>query len=118
MRTAALFAKAIDADASVLRAEDALIAGTARGGQVLGLPVGRIASEHAADLVVLDLDALSLQPRVTAEKQIVYAMQPDAIVRVIVGGETIVERGELTRVDEAELVARVNEITDGWVRPV
>jgi 5-methylthioadenosine/S-adenosylhomocysteine deaminase len=118
MRTAALFAKAIDADASVLRAEDALIAGTARGGEVLGLPVGRIAPEHAADLVVLDLDALSLQPRVTAEKQIVYAMQPDAIARVIVGGETIVERGALTRVDERELVARVNAITDGWSRPI
>jgi 5-methylthioadenosine/S-adenosylhomocysteine deaminase len=117
MRTAALFAKAIDADASVLRAEDVLIAGTARGGEVLGLPVGRIAADHAADLVVLDLDALSLQPRVTAEKQIVYAMQPDAIVRVLVGGEPIVERGELTRVDEAELVARVNAITDGWTRP-
>jgi hypothetical protein len=36
---------------------------------------------------------------------------------VIVGGETIVERGALTRVDEAELVARVNAITDGWSRP-
>jgi 5-methylthioadenosine/S-adenosylhomocysteine deaminase len=117
MRTAALLAKAIDADASVLRAEDVLIAGTARGGDVLGLPVGRIAADHAADLVVLDLDALSLQPRVTAEKQIVYAMQPDAIARVLVGGETIVERGRLTRVDEAELVARVNAITDGWSRP-
>ncbi|MFN8232016.1 MAG: amidohydrolase family protein [Actinomycetota bacterium] len=117
MRMAALFAKAIDADASVLRAEDVLIAGTARGGEVLGLPVGRIAADHAADLVVLDLGALSLQPRVTAEKQIVYSMQPDAIARVLVGGEPIVERGELTRVDEAELVSRVNAITDGWSRP-
>jgi hypothetical protein len=34
-----------------------------------------------------------------------------------VGGETIVERGHLTRVDEAELVAQVNAITDGWSRP-
>jgi 5-methylthioadenosine/S-adenosylhomocysteine deaminase len=117
MRTAALFAKAIDADASVLGAEDVLIAGTARGGEILGLPVGRIAADHAADLVVLDLDALSLQPRVTAERQIVYAMQPDAIVRVIVGGAAIVERGALVRVDERELVAKVNAITDGWTRP-
>jgi hypothetical protein len=36
---------------------------------------------------------------------------------VLVGGEAIVERGQLTRVDEAELVARVNAITDGWTRP-
>jgi len=117
MRTAALLQKAVHADASVVRAEDALIAGTARGGEVLGLPVGRIAADHAADLVVLDLDALSLQPRATAEKQVVYAMQPDAIARVVVGGDTVVERGRLTRFDEAEIIAMVQAATSGWSRP-
>jgi 5-methylthioadenosine/S-adenosylhomocysteine deaminase len=117
MRTAALLQKAVHADASVVRAEDTLIAGTARGGEVLGLPVGRIAADHAADLVVLNLDALSLQPRATAEKQVVYAMQPDAIVRVVVGGETVVERGRLTRFDEAEIIAMVRAATSGWSRP-
>jgi len=116
MRTATLLQKAVHADASVMRAEDALIAGTARGGEVLGLPIGRIAADHAADLVVLDLDALSLQPRVTADKQVVYAMQPDAIARVIVGGETVAERGRLTRFDEAEIIAMVEAATSGWSR--
>jgi 5-methylthioadenosine/S-adenosylhomocysteine deaminase len=117
MRTAALFAKAVEADAGAMRAEDVLLAGTARGGEVLELPVGRIAPDHAADLVVVDLEALSVQPSLTAPKQIVYAMQPDAIARVIVGGTTIVERGRLTTVDEAEIVARVREATDGWSPP-
>jgi 5-methylthioadenosine/S-adenosylhomocysteine deaminase len=114
MRMAALMAKARDADASVVTAEQALMMGTARGGEALGLPVGRIAPDHAADLVVIDLDALSVQPRDTAPKQVVYSMQPDAIARVIVGGETIVERGRLTRVDEGELVAKVREVTAGF----
>jgi 5-methylthioadenosine/S-adenosylhomocysteine deaminase len=117
MRMAALLQKAANADASVMRAEDALIAGTARGGEVLGLPVGRIAADHAADLVVVDLRALSLQPRITAEKQVVYAMQPDAISRVVVGGETVVEKGRLTRFEEAEIVAMVDQVTEGWSRP-
>jgi 5-methylthioadenosine/S-adenosylhomocysteine deaminase len=117
MRTAALLAKAIEADASAMRAEDVLLAGTARGGEILALPVGRIAPDHAADLVVVDLDALSMQPATTASKQIVYAMQPDAIARVLVGGETVVERGKLTNVDEAEIVARVAETTEGWTAP-
>jgi 5-methylthioadenosine/S-adenosylhomocysteine deaminase len=117
MRMAALLQKGAHADASVIRAEDALIAGTARGGEVLGLPIGRIAADHAADLVVVDLGALSLQPKATAEKQVVYAMQPDAILRVIVGGETVVEGGRLSRFDEAEIVALVNEVTAGWTRP-
>ena len=58
MRMAALLAKAAETDASAVSAEDVLIAGTARGGEVLGLPVGRIAPDHAADLVVVDLEAL------------------------------------------------------------
>jgi 5-methylthioadenosine/S-adenosylhomocysteine deaminase len=117
MRMGALLSKAILADASAVSAEDVLIAGTARGGEVLGLPVGRIAADHAADLVVLDLDALSLQPDATASKQVVYAMQPGAIKRVIVGGETVVEDGRLTRIDHREITAKVAEVTTGWEAP-
>jgi len=117
MRMAALLAKAIDADAEAIGAEEVLMAGTARGGEALGLPLGRIAPDHAADLVVLDLDALSLQPAATAPKQVVYAMQPDAIQRVVVGGETVVEEGRLLRTDPDRIVARVAEVTADWERP-
>ena len=55
-----------------------------------------------------------MQPAVTAPKQVVYSMQPDAIRRVIVGGETIMEDGRLTRVDHREIVAKVREVTAGW----
>ncbi|HSL67128.1 MAG TPA: amidohydrolase family protein, partial [Actinomycetota bacterium] len=114
MRMAALMAKASAGDASVLGTEETLLMGTARGGDALGLPIGRIAADHAADLVVVDLRALSLQPVNTASKQVVYAMQPDAITRVIVDGETIVEDGRLTRVDQREIVAKVRGVTAGW----
>jgi len=114
MRMAALMAKAADADASVLGAEETLLMGTDRGGRILGLPVGRISADHAADLVVVDLAALSMLPPQTAANQIVYSMQPDAIRRVIVGGETIVDFGRLTRIDQREIVAKVREATGGW----
>ena len=91
--------------------------GTARGAEALGLPVGRIAADHAADLVVVDLGALSVQPVRTAPQQIVYSMQPEAIRRVVVGGEAIVEEGRLARVDEREIVAKVGEATSGWDLP-
>jgi 5-methylthioadenosine/S-adenosylhomocysteine deaminase len=115
MRMAALMAKARDADASALGAEETLLMGTARGGEALGLPVGRIAADHAADLVAVDLRALSIQPPQTAAKQVVYSMQPGAIHRVMVGGDTIVQDGQLTRVDENEIVFRVRQVTAGWV---
>ncbi len=115
MRMAALLAKARATDASVLGAEEALLMGTVRGGEILGgLPLGRIAADYAADLVVVDLEALSMQPAVTAAKQVVYSMQPEAIRRVIVGGETIMENGRLTRVDEREIAAKVRQLTATW----
>lgn len=117
MRMAALLAKAVRTDARAVSAEQALLMGTARGGEALGLPVGRIAPEHAADLVVLDLRALSLLPAATAPKQVVYSMQPEAIQRVLVGGEAIVEDGRLVNADEDEVRARVAEVTRGWRRP-
>ena len=114
MRMAALLAKAWAADASVLGAEETMLMGTARGGKILGLPVGRIEEGYAADLVVVDLQALSMQPPQTAPKQLIYSMQPEAILRVIVGGETIVDHGKLTMVDEREIVAKVRETTREW----
>jgi 5-methylthioadenosine/S-adenosylhomocysteine deaminase len=112
-----MLAKAVSADAEAVGARDVLVAGTTRGGEVLGLPIGRIAPDHAADLVVLDLSDLSLQPASTAEWQVVYAMQPGAIRRVVVGGETVVEEGELVNTDRREIVAKVAEVTKGWERP-
>jgi 5-methylthioadenosine/S-adenosylhomocysteine deaminase len=114
MRLAALLQKGRLADATAMNAETALLLGTARAGEALRLPVGRIAPDHAADLVVLDLESLSLQPEATAPKQVVYAMQPEAIKKVIVGGEAIVEDGRLLNADETEIRARVGEITKDW----
>jgi 5-methylthioadenosine/S-adenosylhomocysteine deaminase len=114
MRMAALLAKATARDASVLTAEEALVLGTAAGGRALRLPVGRIAPGYLADLVLVDLGALSLQPRATATHNLVYAMQPDAIVRVIVGGRVVVERGELLGIDVEQLVAEVDALTGAW----
>jgi 5-methylthioadenosine/S-adenosylhomocysteine deaminase len=114
MRMAALMAKARATDASSLGADETFLMGTARGGEILGLPIGRIAADHAADLVVIDLDSLSVLPAKTAPRQIVYSMQPTAIKRVIVDGETVAEDGRLVRVDESEIVAKVREVTEGW----
>ena len=114
MRMAALLAKAIAHDGAALGAEETFLMGTARGGEALGLPIGRIAPDYAADLVVVDLEALSVQPAATAPQQIVYSMQPDAIQRVIVSGETIVDSGRLVRADAGDIVARVAEVTRSW----
>ena len=117
MRTASLTAKAHACDGRALDARTAFALGTTGGADLLGLNAGNIAPGNVADLVALDLDDLSLYPLATLEHQIVNSMQPTAIKRVVVGGKTVVENGYLTRMDHAEIRARIGEVTQGWTRP-
>ena len=117
MRMASLLAKARHTDGGALDARAAFELGTAAGGRVLGLPVGRIARGFRADLVALDLADLSLQPLDTLDRQVVNSMQATAIARVMVGGEIVVELGKPTKVDPAEIRARIAAATSAWTRP-
>ena len=117
MRTASLMAKARTTDGGAMDAATSFELGTAAGGRVLGLPVGRIAPGCKADLVALDLDDLSLQPLQTLDRQIVNSMQPTAISRVMVGGEVVVEDGRPTKVDAAAIREAIERTTSGWTRP-
>ena len=117
MRMASLMAKARLCDGGALDARTVFALGTAGGADLLGVNAGSIAPGKLGDLVALDLGDLSLQPLRTLEHQVVNSMLPTAIDRVVVGGETVVERGRLTRMDHAEIRARIQEVTGDWTRP-
>jgi 5-methylthioadenosine/S-adenosylhomocysteine deaminase len=116
MRTASLMAKARLCDGGALDARTAFALGTSGGADLLGVTAGSIAAGRSADLVALDLEDLSLQPLKTIEHQVVNSMLATAIERVTVAGETVVERGRLTRMDHAEIRARIQETTGAWTR--
>lgn len=117
MRMASLLAKARLTDGGAMDAGEAFRLGTSAGADVLGLPIGEIAPGRKADLVALDLADLSLQPLKTLERHLVNSLQPTAIERVMVGGRVVVQQGEPTRIDRAELVASIQRVTSGWSRP-
>lgn len=110
MRMAPILQKAKTLDALCVNYHDAMRMGTTGGATALDLPVGEIAVGMAADLVGIDLDDLSMQP-ISGEGQflpnLIYALQPTAIDRVIVNGEDTVRGGKLTLIDEAELRAKI-----------
>ena len=117
MRMASLLAKARLTDGSALDARTAFALGTRGGADLLDLPVGGLEPGRRADLVGLDLDHLSLQPPANLERHVVHSMQPGAIARVMVGGTVVVEGGQPTGVDLADLRARISETTRSWQRP-
>lgn len=116
MRMCALLQKVSRLDGTCVTAPDVYRMGTSNAGKILRLPVGRLAPGLAADLVMLDLQDLSLAPARELFSNMVYAMQPGAVSRVIVNGRTLFEKGALATVTEGEISGRVNALFEQWQR--
>jgi 5-methylthioadenosine/S-adenosylhomocysteine deaminase len=112
MRTAALLAKGVSGDASVLPAAAALEMATLGSARALGLDdrIGTLEVGKQADVVALDLQALELQPAHDPNAQIVYAATRDAVRDVYVAGQALLRDRELLTLDIQELHAE----TEYW----
>jgi 5-methylthioadenosine/S-adenosylhomocysteine deaminase len=97
MRSAALLAKAVARDASVVPAHAALHAATLAGARALGIEaiVGSIVPGKSADLVALDLRAPELSPCYDPVSQLVYAAGREHVTHVWVGGRLLLREREL-----------------------
>ncbi len=115
MRMAALLQKVHKCDGQAITAETCYALGTSVGGEVLRLPVGRIAPGFRCDLVALDLDDPSLWPPQALEKNVVYALSSRAITDVMVDGQASVTDRRLVHVDQSEIQVRVRDLTSTWL---
>lgn len=115
MRTCSLLQKVDRLDGGAMTAETVFELGTSGGGQVLGLPVGRIEPGYKADLVALDLSDISLYPPHDLLKNIVYAMSPTAIQRVMVAGRLVAADGRLLTMPWDRIRHKVEAVTAGWM---
>ena len=116
MRMAALLQKVHRCDGQAISAETCFALGTRTAGEVLRLPIGRIAAGYRCDLVALDLDDPSLWPVQALEKNVVYALSPRAITDVVVDGQEVVVSRRLGHVPLDEIQRRVAELTRDWRR--
>jgi 5-methylthioadenosine/S-adenosylhomocysteine deaminase len=114
MRMTALLQRVRLLDGAALDAATAFSFGTRSGAEMLGLEAGVVAPGRLADLVAVDLGDASLHPPTDLLKSVVFAMSPRAVTDVWVHGRRVVAAGRLTSLDEAELLARVREVTRGW----
>lgn len=109
MRTAALLAKGVAADASVVSAAQALKMATLNGAKALGLEheIGSLKIGKAADVVAIDLSELETQPVLNPLAQIVYAASRHQVTDVWVAGKQLLNKRELTTLDLHDLQKRV-----------
>jgi 5-methylthioadenosine/S-adenosylhomocysteine deaminase len=115
MRMTSLLQRVRLLDGTALPAEQAFAMGTRVGAEILRIEAGVIAPGQLADLVAVDLGDPSLHPRNDLLKSVVYAMSSRAVTDVWVHGHRVVEDRRLATVDQAALMARVREVTKGWM---
>ena len=108
MRTAALVAKGVSGNPTVIPAEDVLAMATLGAARALGLDahIGSIEPGKWADLTAVNLAALELSPCYHPVSHLVYAAGRHDVSHVWVAGRPLIEDGRLTTLDVDELRAR------------
>ncbi|HEX2692044.1 MAG TPA: amidohydrolase family protein [Kofleriaceae bacterium] len=116
MRTAALLQKVHRTNGQAIDAETCFALGTRTAGDVLRLPIGRIAPGYRCDLVAIDLADPSVWPVQALEKNVVYSLSPRAVTDVVVDGQEVVAARRLCHVALDEIQTRVGDLTREWRR--
>lgn len=111
MRTAALLAKAVAADATALPAKAALRMATLNGAMALGLAdrIGSLEPGKAADVVAVRFDDIETLPLYDPISQLVYATGRDKVCDVWIAGQHVLKDRELITIDAVALKARVRQ---------
>ena len=105
MRTAALLAKGSSGDATIINAHQALAMLTINGARALGREdeIGSLSVGKWADMVAIDLDQPELMPIHDVVSHLAYVAGREHVSHVFVGGDLLVNKGKLTRIDDTEL---------------
>lgn len=108
LRTAALIAKGITQDPTVLDAMTTLEMATINGARALGLEkeIGSIEIGKSADIVAIDIEHFMTQPIYHPISHLVYAINRLQVSDVLIAGKQLLNRGEFTEIDTKEVVAK------------
>jgi cytosine/adenosine deaminase-related metal-dependent hydrolase len=111
LRHAALLAK-VRSGTRALPAERAFRLATIDGARALGLGevTGSVEVGKQADLATVRIDGLHAEPGGDVFSRLVYACGARDVVDVMIDGELLVRRGELTRFDAVRVAARAREV--------
>ncbi len=106
MRTAALLAKGVAANAAALPAARILSMATINGARALGLEqtCGSLRPGKAADIVAVKLDELESQPLYNVISQLIYACGREQVSDVWVAGRHLLKDRQLTSLDQTAIL--------------
>ncbi len=111
---AALLEKGYSGNPTALPAPLALTMATRLSARALGLSdvIGTLEPGKHADIIIVDMTGVHLQPPRDPVSHLVYAARSADVITTIVGGEVVMDDGEILTVDEAEIITRATECAD------
>ena len=112
LKTAALLAKAVADDASVLDAHAALRMATISGAKALGWDdqIGSLEAGKSADMIAVEISSLSQKPLYNPASQLVYSNAGSQVTHSWVAGKALLRERSLVTLDEDNLIRRA----DAW----
>jgi 5-methylthioadenosine/S-adenosylhomocysteine deaminase len=112
LKTAALLAKAVANDASVLDAHAALRMATINGAKALGWDdqIGSLEAGKSADMIAVEIRSLSQKPLYNPASQLVYSNAGSQVTHSWVAGKALLRERSLVTLDEENLIRRA----DAW----
>jgi 5-methylthioadenosine/S-adenosylhomocysteine deaminase len=124
MRTTAMLHRITSGDAAIFNSRDLLEMVTSVSSSILGTGTGRLEVGDVADIAVVNMTGLHLQPYRRGPDNdpdllnlIVWCGQPADIDHVICGGELVVRDRKLTRMPNSDVRRMANE-SDARLRPL
>jgi 5-methylthioadenosine/S-adenosylhomocysteine deaminase len=111
LKFGALLQKVAYGDAMAINARDMLRLATVAGAKALNVPdlLGALEVGRLADLFLFDQHQINTVPVHDPISALVYMGGPQNVDTVVVGGEVLLEKGRLTRIDEESLVREMHE---------
>lgn len=111
MRTATLMAKALSLNATSLNATDTLAMATIDGARLLGLDdrIGSLEPGKLADVTVVDMSDVSLQPVYHPVSQLIYTTTGHQVSHVWINGRLMLDNMRYTELDPLRLYGVANE---------
>jgi 5-methylthioadenosine/S-adenosylhomocysteine deaminase len=111
MRTGALLAKGVAADASCCNAADSIRMATINGARALGLDqhIGSLEIGKKADIIAVDFAQLNTQPIYDPVAQLVYASNGLQVSHVWIDGISKLDNYQLCDIDAVEIITTAQQ---------
>ena len=110
-RLAAFLHKLANDDPTVIPAGQALAMATLGGAKAMGMDseIGSLEPGKKADIVLLDMNKPHMYPKHDLTSHIIYSASASDVTTVIINGESVMEDGVLTGIDEQEVLRKAEE---------